>query len=981
MQWHMELEWHEIRMVSNETDFGLCELFTIAAFPFGLDLAAINIQRGRDHGLPAYTQWREPCGLTPILHWGDLERVIGPNSARRLRNAYNSIDDIDLFVGGLAERPVVGGLVGPVFACIIAQQFSNLRRGDRFWYENDNFESSFTPAQLQSIRQVNLAQVICRTLGSGTLQPHIFLPHTVTTNEHVQCGSGSLTPIDLRPWLERDPFLKHVHKLNESTTNISNDNRKSTETPPSSALSTNQIHIHNQNEKIFIKLDFPPTSNSIDIRNHDEPLSVTGTVINNKLDLDLNSKQLNTVTKTVTRIKTHPATTVRPITIKNRLTSKKKHKESILTTHRPTTKLTATTTTTMTTPRTKQSKKRTTRHSNRQKHKRDVTNDPNDPNDKARSAIYIQFDKQTDAQKSPFSGYGNKKQRFDKMPNKEYIILTPDQHLYDIEIKIKPKQPNSSEKIIVQTNLNETPEDNTQYHYQNDVGIATATATATDMTTKRPELFYNIVQPSIISSANYGVQSDIKPQQHQQRPTITQITNRPYNGLITKHTTTLRYSYNVHQNDDQTTTKKTTTTTKPYFTTEAPFNGYGTNDQQQNDDKPFYAYPSVQHTDTSSYYFTNNDAPQHDDSPYSNLNRPTYQMQTNYLNRPSIVRPMPSSSSSIQNDYNRPPSNSYANNNDSPTYGPPQNDLPDTNYGPTYLDDFTTRPPNRLTTRYSVHDDPNNDYLAAQPIHNDYGSVTTNRPHVTFYTVMTTKKRKRPKPTRPISYYQPPQQEYNSDDDDDEDEDSPSIFNPSGVISNIVNTFSDYFNAPTTTRKPYIQHDDIDDDDFYSYPSIPSHNFPYSRHNNRVDSSKRTLNRVARMTNIDMDYEQSTFPSALNSHNNEDVTDDIHSNGHETITFDHDGYLRPEYMQLGFHINSNDKTQNHLRTDKRTNATQNVQQRQTITNKQQTRHDKQIITTLTTDKQDKGHSIRVAVPSNDRPIGLVPINVLTKPER
>lgn len=962
-------------MVSNETDLGLCELFTITAFPFGLDLAAINIQRGRDHGLPAYTQWRVPCGLTPILDWGNLERVVGPNTARRLRNAYNSIDDIDLFVGGLAERPVVGGLVGPVFACIIAQQFSNLRRGDRFWYENGDFESSFTPAQLQSIRQVNLAQVICRTLGSGTLQPHIFLTHTVTTNDHVQCDSGSLTPIDLRPWLERDPFLKTVLKLNESTANISNDNRKTTETPPLSALSTNQIHIHNQNEKIFIKLDFPPTSNSIDIRNHDQPLSVNGTVINNKLDLDLNLKHLNTVSNTMTRIKTNTATALRPVTTK----SKKRHKPLTLTTHGPTTKLTSSTPTT--TQRTKQSKKRTTKHSNRQKHKRDVTNDPND---KARSAIYIQFDKPTDAQKSQFSGYGNKKQRIDndqinKMPNKEYIILTPDRHLYDIEIKIKPKQPNSNEKIIVQTNQNETPEGNAQYHYyQNDAGIATATST--DMTTtKRPESFYNIAQSSILSNANYGIQSDIRPQQ---KPTITQVTNRPYNGLITKQTTTLRYPYNVqYQNDDQ------TMTTKPYFTTKKPFHGYGlSNDQLQNDNKPFYAYPSVQNTDTSSYYFANNDAPLHDDSPYSNLNRPTYQMQTNYLNRPSIVRPMlPSSSSSIQNDHIPSPSNSYAN-NDSPTYN-----LPDTNYGPTYLDDFSTKPPNRLTSSYSVDVDPNDDFLDSQPIHNGYGSMTTKRPQniVTFYNLMTTKKRKRTKPTRPIISYYQPQHDDSTDDDDEEDEDdssysSPSIFNPSGVISNIVNTFSDYFNTPITTRKPYIQHDDIDDDNFYSYPSIPSHNFPYSRHNNRVDSSKRTLNRVARMSNIDMDYEQSTFPSALNSYNNEEV---IHSDGHETIAFDHDGYLRPEYMHFNgdtkfeFDINSNGNTQTHLQTNKRTNATQNVQQRQTIRIKQQTRHDKQIITTLTTDDQNKGQSIRVAVPSNDRPIGLVPINVLTKPER
>ncbi|XP_058118566.1 uncharacterized protein LOC131284054 [Anopheles ziemanni] len=182
-------------------------LFQTKSFPFGLDLAAINIQRGRDHGLPAYVNWRGPCGLSTVKDWLDLDRIMGPASMNRLRKAYRTVDDIDLFVGGLAERPVLGGIVGPTFSCIIAQQFSNLRKGDRFWYENGGFESSFTPAQLESIRQVAFSQVLCRALGGGgTLQPFVFLPPDFGQNERLPCESRLMAPIDLNPWLERDPF-------------------------------------------------------------------------------------------------------------------------------------------------------------------------------------------------------------------------------------------------------------------------------------------------------------------------------------------------------------------------------------------------------------------------------------------------------------------------------------------------------------------------------------------------------------------------------------------------------------------------------------------------------------------------------------------------------------------------------------------------------------------------------------------------------
>ncbi|PZC86185.1 hypothetical protein B5X24_HaOG211346 [Helicoverpa armigera] len=180
-------------------------LFQTPQFDFGMDLAAINIQRGRDHGVPPYTSWREPCGLSAIEDFDDLLRVMPARAARKMKTLYRHVDDIDLFTAGMAERPVIGGLVGPTFACIIAQQFTNLRKGDRFWYENGGFESSFTPAQLQQIRRISFAQVLCRTLDSiDTVQPFVFLSTDNPDNDRISCQNGLLNNFDLSPWIEID---------------------------------------------------------------------------------------------------------------------------------------------------------------------------------------------------------------------------------------------------------------------------------------------------------------------------------------------------------------------------------------------------------------------------------------------------------------------------------------------------------------------------------------------------------------------------------------------------------------------------------------------------------------------------------------------------------------------------------------------------------------------------------------------------------
>ncbi len=63
-------------------------LFQAEKSSYGFDLFALNVQRGRDHGLAPYHQWRELCNLSPVEDWIDLEKEMRPTSLAVLKRIY-----------------------------------------------------------------------------------------------------------------------------------------------------------------------------------------------------------------------------------------------------------------------------------------------------------------------------------------------------------------------------------------------------------------------------------------------------------------------------------------------------------------------------------------------------------------------------------------------------------------------------------------------------------------------------------------------------------------------------------------------------------------------------------------------------------------------------------------------------------------------------------------------------------------------------
>lgn len=144
---------------------------TSASAEIGTDALALDIQRGRDHGLSGYTAYVELCtGQPRPTDWQALRPLMSMPNIERLRSIYRHPHQIDLIVGGVAETPMAGATVGPTFACLFGEQLARTRRNVDA--EQATVDEQFVPMLAAS--GYGGAHFLCEHTGLTAVPRNIF---------------------------------------------------------------------------------------------------------------------------------------------------------------------------------------------------------------------------------------------------------------------------------------------------------------------------------------------------------------------------------------------------------------------------------------------------------------------------------------------------------------------------------------------------------------------------------------------------------------------------------------------------------------------------------------------------------------------------------------------------------------------------------------------------------------------------------------
>ena len=164
----------------------------------GMDLCAIDVQRGRDHGIPDFNTVREAFGLAPYTNWSDF--TSDNHTIAALSSTYPDIDSVDALIGMLAEDHINNSALGETMHVIIKEQFTRLRDGDRLYYGSAFSEMDDIRNEIDN---TTLADIILRNTEIERIQCNVFFAEQALdemdcklANKEVTSDNGGPLTID-----------------------------------------------------------------------------------------------------------------------------------------------------------------------------------------------------------------------------------------------------------------------------------------------------------------------------------------------------------------------------------------------------------------------------------------------------------------------------------------------------------------------------------------------------------------------------------------------------------------------------------------------------------------------------------------------------------------------------------------------------------------------------------------------------------------
>lgn len=133
----------------------------------GFDLASLNIQRGRDHGLSNINMIRWSYGLSSMPSFAHLTSK--PDTRADLFNTYSGINKADPWIVMLCEDHVDDSSLGETAHAVLKDQFERLRDGDPFWYQRE-----FSGSARRTFDDTRLSHVIRRNTTLTNIRSDVF---------------------------------------------------------------------------------------------------------------------------------------------------------------------------------------------------------------------------------------------------------------------------------------------------------------------------------------------------------------------------------------------------------------------------------------------------------------------------------------------------------------------------------------------------------------------------------------------------------------------------------------------------------------------------------------------------------------------------------------------------------------------------------------------------------------------------------------